>query len=220
MTASTANLAANAATITINGLGFSTTAANNTVTLSSGAVGTVTTATATVLTVTFSTKPASVGSLTATVTTNGITSGAGIQVAAVIPVVTSSTVSLPANSNTVTINGFAFDPVASRNVVVFNNGAVGTVTAATQKVLTVTFSTRPTSAGSLTAVVTTNSIVNGAAVQVANVIPRVTSSTASLGANSATIAISGFGFSTTAASNTVVFSGGHVLEVIQVERIG
>ncbi len=210
VTATNSNLLANAATLTITGFGFDPTPANNTVVLNSGAVGTVTTATATVLTVTFSTRPASVGSLTAIVTTNGVSSGAAIQVATVIPMVTSSTVNLAANSNTVTINGFAFDPVASRNVVVFNNGAIGTVTAATQQALTVTFSTRPTSAGSLTAVVTTNSIVNGAAVQIANVIPKVTSSNASLGANSATIAISGFGFSTTAASNTVVFSGGVV----------
>jgi preprotein translocase subunit YajC len=210
VTTGNANVVANASTITINGFGFDTTAANNTVTLSNGAVGTVTTATATVLTVSLSTKPTSVGNFTAVVTTNGVTSGAAIQIATIIPVVTSSTGSLAANSNTVTINGFAFDPVASRNLVVFSNGAVGTVTSATQRTLTVTLSTRPTAAGSLTAVVTTNSLASGNPVQIANVVPVITSSTANLGANSATMTISGFGFSTTAASNTVAFNNGVV----------
>jgi trimeric autotransporter adhesin len=48
--ASTANLAANAAQITINGFGFDPTAANNKVTFNDGAAGTVTTATSTSLT--------------------------------------------------------------------------------------------------------------------------------------------------------------------------
>ena len=46
--------------------------------------------------------------------------------------------------------------------------------------LTVTFSTRPTTAGSLTAVVITAGVSSGAAVQVATVKPVVSSSTASL----------------------------------------
>jgi hypothetical protein len=54
--------------------------------------------------------------------------------------------------------------------VVFNNGAVGTVTAATATTLTITFTTRPTRTGSLTAVLTTNLLSSGLAVQVANVI--------------------------------------------------
>ena len=87
MTASTADLAANATTLTINGTGFSTTAANNTVVFNDGAVGTVTNATATSLTVSISTMPTAVGSLTAVVTTNGVSSGSAVQVATVAPVV-------------------------------------------------------------------------------------------------------------------------------------
>ena len=40
VTSSTASLAANATTLTINGFGFDTTAANNTVVFNDGAVGT------------------------------------------------------------------------------------------------------------------------------------------------------------------------------------
>ncbi len=52
---------------------------------------------------------------------------------------------------------------------VFNDGAIGTVTAATATSLTVTFATKPTSAGSLTAIVTTDGLSSGTAVQVATV---------------------------------------------------
>jgi hypothetical protein len=81
VTASTANLAANATSIVINGTGFDTQIGNNTVVFNDGAVGTVTAATSTSLTVTFITKPASAGSLTAVVTTDGYTSGSPVQVA-------------------------------------------------------------------------------------------------------------------------------------------
>src|SRR5204863_3525203 len=110
---------------------------------------------------------------TAVVVTNGVSSGTAVQVATVNPAVTSSTFSLAASSTTLTINGFGFDTTAGNNTVTFNNGAVGTVTAATATSLTVTFSTKPTTAGSLTAVVTSNSVVSGAAVQVATVSPSV-----------------------------------------------
>ena len=53
-------------------------------------------------------------------------------------VLTSSTASQPINTTTVTIAGTGFDPVAANNTVVFNDGAVGTVTAATDTSLTVT----------------------------------------------------------------------------------
>jgi hypothetical protein len=65
-----------------------------------------------------------------------------------------------------------------------------------------------TSAGSLTAVVTTNGASSGAAVQVATFTPVVTSSTANLAANATSIVISGYGLSTTAGNNTVVFNDG------------
>lgn len=85
VTSSTAVLPGNATTLTINGANFDPVAANNTVVLSNGAVGTVTAATATSLTVTISTPPTSSGALTAIVTTNGVSSGAAVQVATVPP---------------------------------------------------------------------------------------------------------------------------------------
>ena len=208
VTLNVATLAASTATITINGFGFDTTPANNIVTFNNGAIGTVTAATATALTVALSQKPLAVGIQTAFVTTNGVSSGTQIQVAAILPAITTRTANLAASSNTIVINGFAFDPVASRNIVVFTNGAVGTVASATPTSLTVTFTTRPTAAGILTASVTSNGVASGTPVQVANVVPTVTRVTTDLGANSATATIRGFGFSTTPGNNTVVFSNG------------
>lgn len=201
--------AANAPSIVITGTGFSPAAANNVVTFSSGAVGVVTSATATSLTVSFITRPVA-GNLTAVVSTNGVVSGPAVQVASVIPVVSSRNVSLPADESTVTINGFGFDPVATNNRVTFNNGAVGNVTQATPTSLTVRFTTRPTTSADLTAVVTTNSRPSASAVQVANVVPAVRESSAGVGINAATMVINGFGFSPTAGNNSVVLSNGAV----------
>ena len=208
VTSSTANLAADANTITINGSGFSTTAANNTVVFNNDAVGTVTAATTQSLTVSLSTRPTTAGSLTAQVTTNGVSSASAVQVAKVIPVVTSSSSNLNAGAATLTINGYGFDPTAANNTVDFDGDAVGTVTAATATSLTITFSTSPTVAGDLYSIVTTNSISCAGSVKVATVVPVITSSAANLAANASTIAISGFGFGSTAGSNTVVFNNG------------
>ncbi|HSP17686.1 MAG TPA: hypothetical protein VLV78_23275 [Thermoanaerobaculia bacterium] len=169
VTSNTASLPANATTITINGTGFDTTPGNNTIVFNDGAVGSVTAATATSLTVAFSVKPAIAGTLTAIVTTNTVSSGAAVQVATVIPVVTPSTASQPTSTTTVVINGFGFDPTPGNNVITFNLGAAGTVTTASTTSLTVTFSIQPTD-GNLTAVVTTNGASSGAPVQVATVI--------------------------------------------------
>jgi hypothetical protein len=166
VTSGNGNLLATATTLTINGTGFDTTAAHNTVTFNNGAVGTVSSATSTALTVSLSTTPATAGSLTAIVTTDSVSSGTAVQVATVQPVVTSSSTSLPTSTTTLVIHGYGFDPTAAHNTVTFNNGAVGTVTSATTTALTVTFSTRPTTAGSLTAVVVTDSVSSGVAVQV------------------------------------------------------
>ena len=210
VTSSIANLPANATTITINGTGFDPVAAHDTVTFNDGAVGSVTTASATSLTVTFSIKPATAGSLTAVVTTLSANSGAPVQVATVTPVVTPNSTALPANPATIVINGFGFDPIAAHNTVVFNAGAVGTVTTASPTSLTVTFSTKPLTTNSLTAVVTTNGVSSGATVQVASVVATVTMSTASLNANAGTLTISGTGFNPVIANDTVVFNDGAV----------
>ena len=81
VTSSTASLAINATTVTISGSGFDPVAANNTVVMNNGAIGTVTSATVSLLTVTFSTKPIALGTLTAIVTTNSQTSGTATQIA-------------------------------------------------------------------------------------------------------------------------------------------
>ena len=209
VTRSTANLAAGAGTLTIDGFGFDGTAAHNSVVLSNGAAGTVTAATATTLTVNVTTKPTA-GNLTAVVTTGGVSSGTAVQVATVTPVVTSSTANLAANATSLTINGYGFDTTAGHNTVTFNDGAAGTVTAATATSLTVSLSTKPTALGSLTAVVTTDSQSSGAAVQVATVRRSVTKSTANVAINAASMTISGAGFDTTYANNSVVFNDGVV----------
>ena len=78
----------------------------------------------------------------------GQTRGSAVQVAMVKPVVTANAGNqLAANATTLTIAGSGFDPIAANNTVVFNDGAVGTVTAATTASLTVTFSTSPAAAG-------------------------------------------------------------------------
>ena len=181
ITLATTSLLANAATMTINGTLFDTgNPASNTVVFNNGAVGAVTAATATQLTVTFSTKPSSAGPLTATVFNNSGNSGAATQVAKVVPVVTSSTATLLTNASTVTISGFGFDPTPANNSVAFSGGATGTVTAASPTSLTVTFNTKPSTNGSLTAVVTSNSVNSGTAVQVATTDIPVAITTATL----------------------------------------
>ena len=92
---STANLANNATSIVITGTGFNTTAANNTVTFTNGAIGTVASATATQLNVNLTTPPTTTGSLTVVVTTSSISSGSPVQVATVVATATSPRVSIP-----------------------------------------------------------------------------------------------------------------------------
>jgi hypothetical protein len=207
-----ATIGANATTLLIDGDGFDTTASNNTVTFNNGAVGTVASATATQLTVTLTTAPTTAGALDATVLTNGA-SGTATQVATVAPVVTSSTAFLAANANSVIIAGLGFDTTLANDGITFDNGAVGSITAATSTSLTVSLTTRPVTAGSFTAVVTSNGVSSGAPVQVALVTPVVTSSTAQVAANASTITINGFGFDPTVASNAVTLnnSGHHYI---------
>lgn len=120
---------------------------------------------------------------------------------------THSTGSLPFNAATVTINGFGFDPNAGNNTVAFNLGAVGVVTAATDASLTVTFSTPPTSLGTLTAIVTSDGYQAAGAVQVATVVPAVPPSTTPLTVYSTSLTISGSGFdASTPANNTVALA--------------
>ena len=83
VTPSSATLLTTSTTLVITGFNFDPVAGNNVVTLSNGAVGIVSSASATSLTITFSTPP-SAGSLTAVVTSFGVSSGAAVQVATVV----------------------------------------------------------------------------------------------------------------------------------------
>jgi hypothetical protein len=160
--------------------------------------------------VSLTTKPATAGNLTANVVTDGASSGP-VQVATVIPVVLPNAgYRLPANANTVTINGSGFDAsTPGNNTVLFNDGANGTVIGATATSLTVSFANgvRPTTAGNLTAVVTTDLANSTTPVTVATVTPVVSSSAATQAANVTTLTINGFGFDP-AGNNTVVFNDG------------
>jgi hypothetical protein len=94
------------------------------------------------------------------------------QTATVAPSVTVNTSKVPVTATTLTIAGTGFDTTAANNIVTFSSGT-GIVTSATATQLTVTFNTAP-SLGSLTAVVTTNAISSGSAVQVANIVANTT----------------------------------------------
>ena len=210
VTSNLTEIAYNAASLVINGFGFDPTG-TNTVTFNNGVTGTAVASDANTLTVTFSGGNLTAGNLTAIVSVNGVASGTtGVQVATVKPVVTSSSADLLANATTMTINGFGFSTTPGNNLVTFNDGAVGHVTTATATQLTVTFDTKPATAGSLTATVTTNGVAHGTtAVEVATVKPVVTSSTAGVASNATTMTINGFGFNaTTPGSNIVTFSDG------------
>lgn len=182
VTLTTTSVAATATTLTITGTNFdATTPGNNTVAFSPAGTGTVTAATTTSLTVT-GVSDLRGGPLSAVVTNTAGNSGSAVQVAAVAPVVTTSTASLFDNATTLTINGFGFDPTAGNNSVAFTPSGTGTVTAATATTLTVTGITGLTN-GRLNAVVTTNSVASTSA-QVAAVVtppPAVTAISPLLG---------------------------------------
>jgi fibronectin-binding autotransporter adhesin len=80
VTSSAANIPDDSPTITINGSGFSTTPADNTVTFNDGVVGTVVIASSTQLVVDVNTPPTSLGSLTAVVHSGSDFNGLPVQV--------------------------------------------------------------------------------------------------------------------------------------------
>ena len=205
--ASTANLASNATTLIIQGFGFSSAAANNTVTFSGGATGTVTGAASTTLTVT-GLSGLAVGALTATVTSNSVSSASAVQVATVTPpnIIFASGFANP--------EGVAVD--AAGNLYVVNEGA-GTVSEVTPAGAVSTFAsgfTQPLglafdAAGNLYVADVGANTVSKVAPTTLNVgTPVVIANSANLAANATTLIIHGTGFSTTAASDKVTFSGG------------
>ena len=210
ITQSSAAIAANATTLTINGTGFSTTASGNQVELSSGNVTNVTVnGTGTQLTVTLNPSAGLLapGTLTAKVTVHGEVAGP-TQVATVnaVPVITPGSQLLPANSQTLTINGTGFSATANLNTVTFSSGS-GTVTSATPNALTVTLNSAPT-AGNLTATVVSNSISSLPAI-INTVQPVITANNTVIDQQTATtITINGTGFDSDKTKNSVLLSSG------------
>jgi uncharacterized delta-60 repeat protein len=100
---------------------------------------------------------------------NATTAAFGI---AIRPVVTSSAANSAANAPTLTINGFGFASSNANNAVALSTGTAN-VTTSSPTQLVITFTTPP-STGNLTAVVTSNAVSSGAAVQVATVPPAPT----------------------------------------------
>ena len=171
-----------ASQITIKGLGFDPTAANNTVTFNDGAAGTVTTASPTSLTVTFSTKPTTAGSLTAIVATDkAARRGSSCDGDARGDRQHGRPGREPHRRSRSRAWASIRPPPITRSPSTTAPSARSASAAPTA--LVVTFSTRPTTAGKLTAVVTTDKQSSGAAVQAATVTPAVTASTAQLPAS-------------------------------------
>jgi|GEM_PF-3109667 len=111
------------------------------------------------------------GTASVLVTTAGGTNAANSLFTYVVvpPTVTLNTAGLSSSATTLTITGTNFDAVTpGNNTVVFTPAGTGTVTASTATSLTVT-SLSGLTLGNLNAVVTTNSVSSGAAVQVATV---------------------------------------------------
>ena len=118
------------------------------------------------------------------------------------PTVTQSLATIVANSTTLTIAGTNFDTTAKNNSVLITDtvtlaSITVTPTTATATSLAVSLTGIGTLTGGdkLTAVVTTNSVSSGSAVQVATIAPIVTLNKTTL--TSATFTIAGFGFNPT-----------------------
>jgi hypothetical protein len=107
------------------------------------------------------------------------------------PFISASTSFLPGTATTMTITGTGFDATAAHNSITFNDGVIGTITAATTTQLTVALSHSPTGLGNLTAVVTTDGQSSGAPTQVATVNIITTFSSIADSAGSVTLNFTG-----------------------------
>ena len=209
-----APLAESAERIVIRGTGFDPRPGRNTVAFDGGVTGRVVSATRRALVVQFTQKPTSAGVLSATVTTNGRSSGAAVGVATVVdaPTVTVDTAYLARGAKTLTIRGTGFDPTNLTNKVRLSGGATGVVTAATATTLTVTVRNLPAAGTQVAATVTSFGGTSGAAVTVATIVrnPIVQPSTDQIPLSSKTITIRGSGFDPRYKNNVVTFNLGAV----------
>jgi len=106
-------------------------------------------------------------------------------------------------STSVTIGGSGFSSVPAENVVTFNRGAAGTVTAATPTSLTVSVTTQPGDLGTLLANVTTYGYTTATMGAVATVVPTVAASAGQLSQMAPSITVGGAGFSSNASAMAV-----------------
>lgn len=206
--------------------------AGNAIELDLGAAGVVTAATTTSLTVTMTAQPNATGVLTAVVIADGVSSGAPVQVATVVPAptVTATSFRLAQSASLLTINGANFDPTAAGNTILFDVGSsscgrdcpVGVVTAATTTQLHVALSIPQNARGPLTALVTSHGGSSGAMMLVAYLVdpPAVTEASVIRAINAPTLTIRGTGFEPlpNAARNTVKLSLGAVGVVTAAHR--
>jgi len=209
-----AALAQSAERLTIRGMGFDPRPGNNVVAFDGGVTGKVVSATRRELVVQFTQKPTSAGTLSATVTTNGRSSGVAVGVASVVdaPAVTVDSASVARGAKTLMIRGTGFDPTNLTNKVRFSGGATGVVTAATATTLTVAVRNLPAAGTQLAATVTSFGGTSGAAVTVARIVrnPTVQPSTDQMPLSSKTITIRGSGFDPRFRNNLVTFNLGAV----------
>ena len=189
--------------VVLTGTNFSTTAANNVVTFTGTATpGTVTAATATSLTVTV---PAGATTGKISVTFAGLTRASATNLTVVAaPTITTISRTTAAIGATIVITGTGFSTTAANNVV--RIGAVAaTVTAPTATSLTITVpATAVTGSLTLTAFGVTITYGTPVTVVAAPTITSVAPTSTSVGSS---VTINGTNFSTTAANNTVVFTG-------------
>lgn len=237
ITLSTTNVSASPITLNINGVAFDpTNNASNIVTLygpgmvqlPSSTVVSVVANSSTQLTVVLNgASPLPAGVLSATVTIDGVSSGAPVQVANVVtgptsPTITFSADRLAANAPTLVIHGTGFDTVGSNTVTLSTSAgpvasAVAGVVANSATQLTVTLNPNTVPIGQLLATVAT-ATATSPKVHVATVVaastPTINVNTMSLNASATTLVITGAGFDTNAGgTNVVSLSSGTVQSV-------
>jgi len=209
-----AALAQSAERITIRGTGFDPRPGRNVVAFDGGVTGKVVSATRRELVVQFAQRPSSAATLSATVTTNGRSSGAAVGVATVVeaPAVTVEGTSLSRTAKTLTIRGTGFDPSNRTNRVSIVGSTTGRVISATATTLTVAVDNLPAAGTKLKAVVTSFGGKSGTPVAVATIVRKatVTTSTQHIKRSDTTIQIVGTGFDPVAANNVVTFNHGAV----------
>jgi hypothetical protein len=206
----TTGVALDGTSLTINGTNFDTNSgASIVVTLSSGTVVLpVKVLSSTQLLVTLNPTVAKMlpGAIMATVTVDGLSSGAPIQVATAgaTPSITNIKAPWTAGSATLTIYGENFSTNPADNIVwLSSHGEVGIVKSASSQKLVVEVPQSPI-AGPLFATVTVGTAVS-TEVQVATVRPSVTASAASIPQTATGMVISGNGFDSTTITNNKVY---------------